>query len=221
MVLDEHAESRRASLNGAQKRRGVRCRQVKAVRFFGQPYGSRIRHLDGNTPADISMAMPGLYLVGARTSDAQFGNLQTRRRGRPRLPNHFARLGGGTSAPAGSATSQHDHGSQYLGGVHLVERVFDVIEADAFGDELLQRQPALQVQRDQGLPGRQCVIGGYTFVSSVDAIVVSALTAGVASRWHCACTTAPSIATPSACAVRALFGLGGIAALIAATISAL
>ena len=34
--------------------------------------------------------------------------------------------------------------------VHLVERLLDLVEPDAFGDELVQRQPALQVEVDQG-----------------------------------------------------------------------
>jgi len=34
--------------------------------------------------------------------------------------------------------------------VHLVEGVLDLVEPDAFGDELLQREPALQVQADEG-----------------------------------------------------------------------
>ena len=46
--------------------------------------------------------------------------------------------------------SQHHHRAQHLAVVHFVERLLDVAEADAFGDELLQRQPALQVEVDQG-----------------------------------------------------------------------
>jgi hypothetical protein len=33
--------------------------------------------------------------------------------------------------------------------VHLVKGLFDVVEAGALGDELLQRQPPLQVKADQ------------------------------------------------------------------------
>lgn len=42
--------------------------------------------------------------------------------------------------------------------MHLVERLLDVFEPDAFGNEPLQRQPALQVkvdQRGKSLSGRQ------------------------------------------------------------------
>ena len=34
--------------------------------------------------------------------------------------------------------------------MHLVESFFDVVEADALGDELLERQAPLQVNADQG-----------------------------------------------------------------------
>ena len=34
--------------------------------------------------------------------------------------------------------------------MHLVKRVLDSVESDAFGHELLQRQPTLQVEADQG-----------------------------------------------------------------------
>src|SRR6185312_3228401 len=66
---------------------------------------------------------------------------------------------------------EHHHRTQNLARVHLVERVLDVVEADAFGHELLQRQPALQVEADQrgevafgkaiAVPGRlQCPTAG-------------------------------------------------------------
>jgi hypothetical protein len=47
-------------------------------------------------------------------------------------------------------SSQNHHGAQYLTGVHLVEGLLDAVQSDALGDELLQGQPALQVEADQG-----------------------------------------------------------------------
>ena len=55
----------------------------------------------------------------------------------------------GDHALDGTAVHQDHHGPQDLAGVHLVEGVLDAVEADAFGDELLQRQPALQIEADQ------------------------------------------------------------------------
>src|SRR4051794_41875507 len=46
-------------------------------------------------------------------------------------------------------TSEHDDRAQHLAAMHLLERRLDVVDADRLGHELLQRQPALQVQVDE------------------------------------------------------------------------
>src|SRR4051794_41854332 len=46
-------------------------------------------------------------------------------------------------------TSEHDDRAQHLAAMHLLERRLEVVDADRLGHELLQRQPALQVQVDE------------------------------------------------------------------------
>src|ERR671920_384525 len=41
---------------------------------------------------------------------------------------------------------EDDHRTEHVAVVHLGERRLHVVEADGLGDELVQRQPALQVQ---------------------------------------------------------------------------
>src|SRR4051795_243709 len=51
--------------------------------------------------------------------------------------------------PSSSPPSEDDHRPQHLAAVHLLEGLLDVLEGDGLGDELVEREAALQVQVDE------------------------------------------------------------------------
>ena len=86
--------------------------------------------------------------------------------------------------------SQDHHRTQDLTGVHLVEGVLDVVEPDAFGDELVQREPALQIQADQR---REVTLGQAVAVPAR----TSATRRGRRSRSAASPASCPGVGTPT------------------------
>src|SRR5918998_563031 len=54
-----------------------------------------------------------------------------------------------TAALPFAGWSEQDDAAEHLAVLHLLERLLDVVQPDGLGDELLERQPSLQVQVDQ------------------------------------------------------------------------
>src|SRR4051794_7756926 len=85
-----------------------------------------------NTPLTTAFSIRALLMTRLRTRCA---------------PRSF--LAAMLARPSFSWSLEHDHRTQHVPGVHLLERGLDVVQADRLGDELVEREAALQVQVDE------------------------------------------------------------------------
>src|SRR4051794_39015565 len=103
------------------------------------------RSVTTSVPAATATASSyGRTATAARTHPAEASRVRTRESSRSTRP---------------SARSEDDDGAEHLAALHPVEGGLDVVEPDRFGDEPVEREPALQVEVDeQGkVPTRQAV----------------------------------------------------------------